>query len=92
MKRKLAVLLAMVLASTSFTACNNQTNIEGQVEEVLNENVPVNDTLVIATGAMNGVFNSFFVSNSYIFLLISFFLKERQLHIQIQLSFFFVKG
>ena len=71
MKKKLAVLFAIVLASTSFTAYNSQTNIEEQGEEVLNENalvnenVPVNDTLVVATGAMNGVFNSFFVSNSY---------------------------
>ncbi len=65
MKRKIAVLLAMFLVITSFTACNSQTNTEGEVEEVLNEDISINNTLVVATGAMNGVFNSFFASNSY---------------------------
>ncbi len=66
MRRKIALLLAMILVIISLTACGGGNSTEGEGGEASNEDsTSTLDTLVIATGAMNGVFNSFFANNSY---------------------------
>ncbi len=63
MKRKLALLLAMVLVIGSLTACGGGSSEEGG--DASTSTGSTMDTLVIGTQAFNGVFNSLFYNSAY---------------------------